>query len=113
MASMSPPRIHVVGAGLAGLAAALRAADAGARVVLHEAAAQAGGRCRSYYDAKLGATIDSGNHLIMSGNAATLNYLRAIGSADELTGPALPELPFVDLATRARWTVRMSPGRLP
>ena len=103
----------MVGAGLAGLAAAVQLQRRGARVVLHEAAQQAGGRCRSYYDAKLGATIDSGNHLIMSGNAATLNYLRAIGSADELTGPALPELPFVDLATRARWTVRMSPGRLP
>jgi squalene-associated FAD-dependent desaturase len=108
-----PRLVHVVGAGLAGLAAAVQLQRRGARVVLHDAAAQAGGRCRSYYDAKLGATIDSGNHLVMSGNAATLNYLRAIGSADELTGPALPELPFVDLATRARWTVRMSPGRLP
>ncbi|MGN8109205.1 hydroxysqualene dehydroxylase HpnE [Paraburkholderia sp. 22098] len=108
-----PRLVHVVGAGLAGLAAAVQLQRRGARVVLHEAAQQAGGRCRSYYDAKLGATIDSGHHLMMSGNAATLNYARAIGAVDELTGPALPEFPFVDLATHARWTVRLSSGRLP
>lgn len=108
-----PRLVHVVGAGLAGQAAAVQLQRRGARVVLHEAAQQAGGRCRSYYDAKLGATIDSGNHLMMSGNAATLNYARAIGAVDELTGPALPEFPFVDLATHARWTVRLSSGRLP
>jgi squalene-associated FAD-dependent desaturase len=108
-----PKLVHVVGAGLAGLAAAVQLQRRGAQVVLHEAAAQAGGRCRSYYDAKLGATIDSGNHMVLSGNAATLNYARAIGAADELVGPQQPEFPFVDLATRARWSVRLSPGRLP
>ncbi|KAA1011789.1 NAD(P)-binding protein [Paraburkholderia panacisoli] len=108
-----PKLVHVVGAGLAGLAAAVQLQRRGAQVVLHEAAAQAGGRCRSYYDAKLGATIDSGNHMVLSGNAATLNYARAIGAADELAGPQQPEFPFVDLATRARWSVRLSPGRLP
>lgn len=105
--------VHVVGAGLAGLAAAVQLQRRGARVVLHDAAAQAGGRCRTYYDARLGATLDSGNHMMLSGNVATLNYTRAIGAADELAGPAQPEFPFVDLATRARWTVRLSPGRLP
>jgi squalene-associated FAD-dependent desaturase len=108
-----PKLIHVIGAGLAGLAAAVQLQRRGAQVVLHEAAREAGGRCRSYYDPKLGATIDSGNHMVLSGNLATLNYVRAIGAADELVGPAQPEYPFVDLATRARWTVRMSPGRLP
>jgi squalene-associated FAD-dependent desaturase len=105
--------VHVVGAGLAGLAAAVQLQRRGAHVVLHEAAAQAGGRCRSYYDSKLGATLDTGNHMVLSGNAATLNYARAIGAADELVGPQQPEFPFVDLATRARWSVRLSPGRLP
>jgi squalene-associated FAD-dependent desaturase len=105
--------VHVVGAGLAGLAAAVQLQRRGAHVVLHEAAAQVGGRCRSYYDPKLGATLDTGNHMVLSGNAAKLNYARAIGAADELVGPAQPEYPFVDLATRARWTVRLSPGRLP
>jgi hydroxysqualene dehydroxylase len=108
-----PKLVHVVGAGLAGLAAAVQLQRRGAQVVLHEAAAYAGGRCRSYYDLKLGTTIDSGNHMVLSGNTATLNYTRAIGAADELSGPEQPEYPFVDLATRARWTVRMSPGHLP
>jgi hydroxysqualene dehydroxylase len=105
--------VHVIGAGLAGLAAAVQLQRRGAQVLLHEAAAQAGGRCRSYYDRTLGATIDSGNHLVLSGNHATLNYVRAIGAADELVGPTDPEFSFMDLATQARWTVRLSPGRLP
>ncbi|WP_244816664.1 hydroxysqualene dehydroxylase HpnE [Caballeronia sp. Lep1P3] len=105
--------VHVVGAGLAGLAAAVEAQRRGARVVLHEAAPHAGGRCRSYFDAKLGVTIDNGGHLLLSGYHATLAYLRAIGSADALVGPTQPEYPFLDIASGQAWTIRMSPGRLP
>jgi hydroxysqualene dehydroxylase len=105
--------VHVIGAGLAGLAAAVQLQRRGAQVVLYEAADQAGGRCRSYYDRTLGATVDSGNHVVVSGNHATLNYLRAIGAGDELVGPTQPELNFIDVATRSHWTVRPSPGRLP
>ncbi|RZF31591.1 FAD-dependent oxidoreductase [Paraburkholderia sp. UYCP14C] len=108
-----PKLVHVVGAGVAGLAAAVQLQRRGARVVLHEAQDHAGGRCRSYYDARFGAPLDSGNHIVLSAHAATLNYLRAIGAADELVGPAQPEYPFIDLATGSRWTVRLSPGRLP
>ena len=105
--------VHVVGAGLAGLAAALRLQRDGAAVVLHEAAAQAGGRCRSYFDRALNMTIDNGNHLLLSGNRAALDYLRAVGAEQELQGPAGADYPFLDLATRARWTVRLNHGRLP
>lgn len=104
---------HVIGAGLAGLSAALHLSAAGARVVLHEAAPQAGGRCRSYHDATLGVTIDNGNHLILSGNRATLAYALAIGAADRLVGPDHAEFPFLDLATGARWTIALSDGRVP
>src|SRR5262245_23587794 len=111
---MPPPLIHVVGAGLAGLAAALRLADAGARVALHEAAGQAGGRCRSYHDSALGIPIDNGNHLVLSGNHATLAYLARIGAGEKLVGPAAPEFPFVDLAEKnERWVLRPSAGFLP
>jgi squalene-associated FAD-dependent desaturase len=108
-----PSTIHVVGAGLAGLAAAVRLAGRGASVVVHEAAGGAGGRCRSYHDPLLDMVIDNGNHLLLSGNHAALSYLEMIGSADRLAGPAAAEFAFVDLASGERWTLRINPGRLP
>jgi squalene-associated FAD-dependent desaturase len=105
--------VHIIGAGLAGLSAALKLTERGARVVVHEATAFAGGRCRSYHDAAVGMTIDNGNHLLLSGNRSALDYLRGIGAADRLVGPRHAEFPFVDLASRARWTLRFNDGRLP
>ena len=104
-------RVHVVGAGLAGLAAAVALRDR-AEIVLHEASAQAGGRCRSFYDANLNATIDNGNHLILSGNRATLAFARLIG-AEGLEGPANADFPFVDLRSGERWTIRPNRGPMP
>lgn len=110
---MGPPATHVIGAGLAGLAAAVRLAQAGARVTLHEAAGLAGGRCRSYHDPALDMMIDNGNHLLLSGNRAALAYVRSIGSEDRLTGPGIAEFPFIDLATGERWVLRPNAGRIP
>ena len=104
---MRSGHVHVIGAGLAGLAAALDLSEAGVRVTLHEGSPKAGGRCRSYHDAVLDRRIDNGNHLILSGNAAVLSHARRIGAADRLE--ALPEaaFPFADLADGRRWTVRV------
>jgi len=111
--SAGPARIHVIGAGLAGLSAAVSLAGAGAHVVLSEAAKQAGGRCRSFRDGLLDMVIDNGNHLVLSGNHAVARYLRAIGAEDRLTGPGRPEFPFFDLVMRQRWTLRPNDGLLP
>lgn len=111
---MSPLHpVHVVGAGLAGLAAALSLSAAGRPVVVHEAAPGAGGRCRSYFDRSLGLTIDNGNHLLLSGNSAAMAYLAEIGATEALGGPAAPVFPFVDLARGERWTLRLNEGRVP
>ena len=108
-----PRTVHIIGAGLAGLSAAVRLAAAGHRLVVHEATAFAGGRCRSYHDAAVGMTIDNGNHLLLSGNHAALDFLRTIGSRHRLIGPPAAEFPFLDLKTGARWTLRFNDGRLP
>jgi hydroxysqualene dehydroxylase len=108
-----PRTVHVVGAGLAGLAAAVRLAARGIAVVVHEAAGAAGGRCRSYHDPLLDMTIDNGNHLLLSGNYAALTYLEAIGSRNGLAGPPTAEFAFMDFATGERWTLRVNSGRLP
>ena len=105
--------VHVVGAGLAGLAAALRLVEARRAVVLHEASGRAGGRCRSYLDTTLGCRIDNGNHLLIAGNSAAMAYLDAIGARGTLVGPADPAFPFLDLATGERWTLRPNAGRIP
>ncbi|MGD9541806.1 hydroxysqualene dehydroxylase HpnE [Methylocystis sp.] len=105
--------IHVVGAGLAGLACALRLADAGRRVALYEAARMAGGRCRSYFDPSLGLTIDNGNHLLLSGNGAARDYARRIGASDALVGPDECVFDFLDARTGERWRLRPNASRLP
>jgi squalene-associated FAD-dependent desaturase len=105
--------IQIIGAGMAGLAAACTLAEAGVQVVLHESAKAAGGRCRSYFDATLGCRIDNGNHLLLSGNHATMAYLARIGTLESLTGPAGPVFPFIDIEHHTRWLLRMNPGRLP
>ncbi len=110
---MTGPHIHIVGAGLSGLAAAVRIAEAGARVTVHESAGHAGGRCRTFHDRTLDRAIDNGNHLIMSGNKSALDYLKRIGSADALTGPAEAAYPFVDIKTGRRWRVRINDGLFP
>jgi len=104
---------HVVGAGLAGLAAALKLDHTRHRVVLHEAARHAGGRCRSYHDATLGQVIDNGNHLVLSGNTAVRDYVSTIGASEKLVGPRDAAFDFADLATGARWQVIPNAGRLP
>jgi squalene-associated FAD-dependent desaturase len=103
--------LHVVGAGIAGLAAATAAVAAGMRVVLWEAAPHAGGRCRSLDDPGLGRRIDNGNHLVLSGNRATMDYVARLGARDRFHEVAPAAYPFVDVATGRRWTLR--PGRGP
>ena len=81
--------------------------------MLHEAAAQAGGRCRSYFEPMLGMEIDNGNHLVLSGNSDTMRYADMLGTRAQLTGPPEAAFDFVDIASQQRWTLRPNASRLP
>jgi squalene-associated FAD-dependent desaturase len=105
--------VHIIGAGLSGLSAAVKLAARGMAVAVHEATAFAGGRCRSYHDAAIGMTIDNGNHLLLSGNRNALDYARCIGGDHRLIGPSQAEFDFTDLASRERWKLRFNDGRIP
>ncbi len=105
--------VHIIGAGLAGLAAAVKLARNGGKIVVHEATAYPGGRCRSYFDRAIGMTIDNGNHLVLSGNHAVREFAKSIGSDNALVGPATADFPFADLKSGERWTLRISDGLLP
>ena len=104
--------VHIVGAGIAGLSAAVELAGANVAVVVHEGAGHAGGRCRSFHDDTLGCSIDNGNHLLLSGNRAAVAYLERIGARGTLH-EADAVFPFLDLRTGARWDIRPSPGPFP
>ena len=106
-------RVHVVGAGLAGLAAAVMLAAAGREVRLYEASGHAGGRCRSYFDAALGCRVDNGNHLLLRGNHRALDYLGRIGARDTFVEPHEAVFAFFEATSGRRWVLRPNRGRFP
>ena len=108
-----PATVHIIGAGVSGLSAAVHLVSRGIKVLIHESAGHAGGRCRSYFDAKLGRQIDNGNHLLLSGNRSVHEYLKMTDAVDQLTDPGKAVFPFLDLETKTRWNVEPDEGIIP
>jgi hydroxysqualene dehydroxylase len=110
---LSGKSLAVVGAGWAGLAAAVRATEAGHRVTLFDMAPQPGGRARAVMHD--GVVLDNGQHILIGAYRDTLALMRTVGADPDLLlerrplaltdsrghGLALPRGPAVPAFVRA------------
>ena len=74
----------VVGAGFAGLSAAVRLARRGARVLVLEARSRLGGRATAFQDRETGDLVDNGQHVLLGCYTETFSFLDDIGAADNI-----------------------------
>ena len=93
---MSRPDVVVVGAGFAGLSAAVRLVEAGARVLVVEERRRLGGRATAFADPQTGAVVDNGQHALFGCYHETFAFLRAIGALDDVALDERLDLEVVD-----------------
>ena len=101
-------KVHIIGAGLSGLACAVRLTNKRVPVIVHEATDHAGGRCRSFFDHVLKRNIDNGNHLLLSGNRQAMSYMQNIDSLNSIFQAKKAVFPFHDLKNDERWSIQAS-----
>jgi len=92
--------LHIVGAGLAGLSAALEARKNGVSCTIYEATKKAGGRIRQ------AGKYDNGTHLIVKGYEATFDYLSQICMSDSVYPFGDGAYSFTEPAKKLSWKVK-------
>lgn len=108
--SFRKPRCIIVGAGVAGIAAAVEAALGGMEVIMLERHLYLGGRARSFRDDVTHDEIDNGQHVVMGCYRYLRQTLRSLGT-EELLHLAEP-IPL-EFASSAGKRDRFDPYRLP
>ena len=86
----------VVGAGVAGLAAATQLAEAGRRVLVLEARGIVGGRATAFRDRETGELVDNGQHVLFGCYHETFSLLRRIGAEANVRVQPTLEVPYID-----------------
>jgi squalene-associated FAD-dependent desaturase len=102
----------IVGAGVAGLTAAVRLADAGRRVVVFEERPRLGGRAATFTDAVTGERVDNGQHVLFGCYRETYALLQRIGTAHLAPLQRGLTLAMIDAAGH-RYDLRCPPIRAP
>ncbi len=101
-------RTHIIGAGIAGLSAALAVTADGDDAVVYEAAPQPGGRCRTLQPPD-GFTHDNGTHVLFTANEHAINLLKTIGARSQWFEPEPKGLPLYHGRTGEMQHVGLSP----
>ena len=95
-----PQRVAIVGAGWAGMAAAVGAAQAGHAVTVIEAARTLGGRARAVtaqWDDGTALTLDNGQHILIGAYRECLRLMRVVGVDPDTAMQRMPlSLQFPD-----------------
>ena len=73
--------VVVIGAGFAGLSAAVRLSARGAKPLVVEARGRPGGRATAFTDRETGELVDNGQHILLGCYRDTLAFLAEIGAA--------------------------------
>jgi squalene-associated FAD-dependent desaturase len=103
--------VVVVGAGLAGLAAALECSDHGGRVTVLERQRRLGGLTWSFERA--GITMDNGQHVFLRCCDAYIEFLDRIGASGDIVGPRPLDVPVVGPGPHGPVTGRLRRRDLP
>ncbi|MGH7947612.1 MAG: FAD-dependent oxidoreductase, partial [Candidatus Binataceae bacterium] len=107
---MAAHDVAIIGAGFAGLAAAVALAERGARVAVLEGKPNLGGRAYSFSDQESHDWVDNGQHALMGCYSETLDFLSRIGSAHKLVFHQDLEIEMLD---RAGKSAVLKTARLP
>jgi zeta-carotene desaturase len=94
------PDAIVVGAGFAGLSAAVDLASRGARVLVLEARPGLGGRATAFTDPETGEIVDNGQHALFGCYHETFRFLRTIGTEHLVHLDEHLEIEVIDRAGR-------------
>ncbi len=100
--------VVVVGAGFAGLSAAVRLSARGARVLVVEARARLGGRATSFTDRDTGELVDNGQHVLFGCYGETFAFLQAVGALDSVH--VQPQLAFTTIDRRGHRSRMVCPA---
>src|SRR5436190_2435898 len=96
--------VAVVGAGVAGLAAATALAETGKRVLVVEARGELGGRATAFADRETGERVDNGQHVLFGCYRETYAFLTRLGTARLAPLDRRLEVTMADAAS-ARFTL--------